>query len=143
MATPFSNIYSKFQSLITDTTHTRYTESELEELFLTYLSKSASLEFRECKKDLDDIDLVLKQFNDDLSGMEEWIIAYGMTLSWIEPQIKYNRLLRESFKGDAIKADSHGNLIDKLSNLFESTTIQLDRYKSDYTYDNFKGFDTE
>jgi len=141
MATPFSNIYEKFKGLITDTTHVKYTQLQLEDLFKSYLSRSASLEFRECRKNLDDVDLINNQFNEDLSQMEEWIIAYGMTLSWIEPQIKYNRILRESFKGDSIKEDSHANLIDKLEKLFDRTVIQLDRYKSDYTYDDFKGFD--
>lgn len=141
MATPFSNIYKKFQGLITDTTHVKYTQDQLENLFKSYLGRSASLEFRECTKDLDDVDYVNNQFNEDLSQMEEWIIAYGMTLSWIEPQIKYNRILRESYKGDSIKEDSHANLVAKLEDLFNRTVIQLDRYKSDYTYDNFQGFD--
>lgn len=142
MATSFENIYDKFQSLITDTSHMIFTQAELEVIFQRYLMKSAHLDFFKCKKDLTDIDYVTKQFNEDLDDMEQWILAYGMTKSWIEPQIKYNRILRESYQGDSIKEHSHANLIDKLTSLLESTDLQLDKYKSDYAWREFEGFES-
>lgn len=139
MATPFQDIYDKFLTQIDDIDLALIPDEDLEYLLEKYLSRAVSLDFKQCKKNLNDIDKDLKQFNEDLTLEEQWIIAIGMVLSWLEPKIKRENLLRASITDRDYKESNHANQLEKLLELEAATRNKLDRYVISYTYNNFEG----
>ena len=121
MATPFQDIYDKFLNYIEDVELAKLYDEELEYLLENYLSRAVSLDFKQCKKNLNNVDKDLKQFNEDLTSEEQWIIATGMVMSWLEPKIKREDLLRASITDRDYKESNHANQLDKLMDLEEST----------------------
>lgn len=139
MATPFQNIYDKFLSLIEDYELAIIPDDELDYLLFSYLDRAVSLDFKQCRKDLTNYNKELKQFNEDLTGEEQWIIAYGMVLSWLESKIKRERLLRDAISDRDYEESSHANQLKELLNLEESTRKKLTEYILNYTFNNFDG----
>lgn len=140
MNTPFQNIYDKFLTLIEDYTLAILSDEDLEFLLSNYLDRAISLDFKQCTKDLSDYDDVLSQFNMQLSSEEQWIIANGMVLSWIEPKIKREKLLRETISDRDYRESSHANQLKELGNLEKNTKARLKAYIISYTENNFNGF---
>ena len=140
MNTPFQNIYDKFLSLIEDYTLAILSDEDLEYLLSSYLDRAISLDFKQCVKDLSDYDEELSQFNVELSSEEQWIIANGMVLSWIEPKIKREKLLRETISDRDYRESSHANQLKELGNLEKNTRAKLKNYIISYTENNFNGF---
>lgn len=139
MATPFQNIYDKFLSLIEDYELAIIPDDELDYLLFSYLDRAVSLDFKQCRKDLTNYNKELKQFNEDLTGEEQWIIAYGMVLSWLESKIKRERLLRDAISDRDYEESSHANQLKELLNLEESTRKKLTEYILNYTFNDFDG----
>ena len=139
MATPFQDIYDKFLNLIDDYELALFKENDLKFLLQNYLSRSVSLDFKQCTKDLTDCDYNLEQFNVDLSGEEQWIIATGMVMSWLEPKIKRERLLRDAISDRDYKESSHANQLKELLNLESATRNKLQSYIISYTHNDFDG----
>lgn len=139
MATPFQNIYDKFLSLIEDYELAIIPDDELDYLLFSYLDRAVSLDFKQCRKDLTNYNKELKQFNEDLTGEEQWIIAYGMVLSWLESKIKHERLLRDAISDRDYEESSHANQLKELLNLEESTRKKLTEYILNYTFNDFDG----
>lgn len=139
MATPFQNIYDKFLNLIEDYELAIIPDDELDYLLFSYLDRAVSLDFKQCRKDLTNYNKELKQFNEDLTGEEQWIIAYGMVLSWLESKIKRERLLRDAISDRDYEESSHANQLKELLNLEESTRKKLTEYILNYTFNDFDG----
>ena len=139
MATPFQGIYDKFLSLIDDYELALFNDDELDFLLVNYLSRAVSLDFKQCTKDLTDFDKELKQFNEVLTSEEQWIIANGMVLSWLEPKIKRERLLRDAISDRDYKESSHANQLKELLNLESATRDKLKGYIISYTHNDFDG----
>lgn len=139
MATPFQNIYDKFLSLIEDYELAIIPDDELDYLLFSYLDRAVSLDFKQCRKDLTNYNKELRQFNEDLTGEEQWIIAYGMVLSWLESKIKRERLLRDAISDRDYEESSHANQLKELLNLEESTRKKLTEYILNYTFNDFDG----
>lgn len=139
MATPFQDIYDKFLNLIEDYELALFTDVELDFLLSNYLSRAVSLDFKQCTKDLTDYNKETKQFNVDLTGEEQWIIANGMVLSWLEPKIKRERLLRDAISDRDYRESSHANQLKELLNLESTTRDKLKSYIISYTHNDFDG----
>lgn len=139
MFTPFQKIYDKFLSLIDDYELALFSDEDLKYLLSNYLNRAISLDFKQCTKNLNNYDEVLEQFNEELSDEEQWIIAHGMVLSWLEPKIKRERLLRDAISDRDYKESSHANQLKELLNLESSTRDRLKEYLINYTYNNFDG----
>lgn len=140
MYTPFQDIYDKFLSLIEDYTLAILFDEDLEFLLSSYLGRAISLDFKQCTKDLSDYDSDLGRFNIELSNEEQWIVANGMVLSWIEPKIKREKLLRETISDRDYRESSHANQLKELGNLDRDTRNKLKAYIISYTENNFDGF---
>lgn len=137
--TPFQNIYDKFLSLIDDYELAIIADEDLKFLLQNYLNRAISLDFKQCKKDLTDVDLVTESFNESLSDEEQWIIAVGMSLSWVEPRIKKERLMRAAISDRDYQESSHANQLKTLIELERTMRQKLDRYLVNYTYNDFDG----
>lgn len=140
MTTPFQDVYDKFLSLIDDYELALFNDEDLDFLLINYLSRAVSLDFKQCTKDLSDYDNDLKQFNVEVTGEEQWIVANGMVLSWLEPKIKRERLLRDAISDRDYKESSHANQLKELMNLESATRSKLHSYIVSYTHNDFDGF---
>lgn len=140
MTTPFKSIYDKFLSLIEDNDLALFDDEDLSRILAGYLSRAISLDFKQCVKDLSDYDEGSEKFNIVLTGEEQWIIATGMTISWLEPKIKRERLLRDAISDRDYRESSHANQLKELLNLEKSTRGKLHEYIISYTHNDFDGF---
>jgi hypothetical protein len=141
MATPFSDIYIKTNILFEDAgLLSKLTDTEYEELLELFLSKSKSIYFKSCEKDLTDIDNILKQFNETLSEQEQWVLATGIRLVWLERKLYNEENLRNKLSNRDYQTFSPANLIDKLILLRDKTEKDLQKLIVDYSFDSFVGF---
>ena len=136
MSTPFSTLYDKFTVLVTDSGLSALTESDLEDILGTYLSKSAYLDFKACQTDLETLTSGSDGFEADLSEEEQWIIAYGMIITWLEAQIQKDIKLKTSISDRDFKLLSNANqLKENRELLIYYRSIQkgaIDSYDDDY-----------
>lgn len=127
MATTFASIYDKFEPMITDATLLLGNGSLDEDILFSCLGLvinisliGVPLSFR---AKLDTIDIVAKEFTDDLTTQEEYIIASAMRTHWIEPFINDTDYLMTATGGTKdFSEGSHANLLDKM-------TVIKDRYE--------------
>lgn len=141
MPTLFSSIYTKANILFEDTKLLAdLTDDEYSELLGLFLSKAKSIYFKSCLKDLNDVDIILKQFNSTLSEEEEWILATGIRLVWLERQLYKEEKLRDRIGTKDYNIHSPSNLIGKLTELINMTKTDLRSLVVDYTFNSFKGF---
>lgn len=141
MPTPFEDIYIKFNVMVEDSNLlSTLTDEELDELLELFLNKSRSVYFKNCKKDLTDIDDELKQFNEDLSNEEIWILVTGMRLIWLERQIFKEEKLRDKLGTRDYSIHSPANLLSKLINLRSVVENDLRNLINSYSFNEFEGF---
>ena len=62
-----------------------------------------------------------------------------MVLSWLEPKIKRERLLRDAISDRDYKESSHANQLKELLNLEYATRDKLQGYIISYTHNDFDG----
>lgn len=114
--TPFSAIYDKFFSYITDDMYMEITREETEAALQEYLEAAIQL-FEFPRQDLTDYDAELGQFNILLTEEEQNILAYYMLQPWFDQQLASCDLVRMKVTGSDFKMTSQANHIDKLQTL--------------------------
>ncbi len=140
MPTLFSEIYTKANILFDDAPLlASLDDDEYDELLELFLSKS-KIYFKSCKKDLTDIDDTLKQFNEDLDDEEQWVLALGIRLVWLERKLYKEENLRNKMGNRDYQTFSPANLIDKLILLRDKTEKDLKQRVVDYSFNKFEGF---
>lgn len=136
MSTPFSDLYAKFTVLVTDSSLSALTESDLEDVLETYLSKSSYLDFKACQTDLETLTSGSDGFDADLTKEEQWIIVYGMVITWLEAQIQRDIKLKTAISDRDFKLTSNANqLKENKELLIYYRQIQknlIDSYVADY-----------
>lgn len=140
MATLFTEIYPKIISILSDTDYSKLIESEVVNILNQFISKSVSLEFKYCKKDLSD--RTDTQFNPTLDDEEQWIIAYGSVLGWLDQHIYKTRIIGVNVSTNNSKEGSHANQLKELRLLKKDTKQEMKQYVINYTFNDFKGFDS-
>lgn len=142
MPTLYSSIFTKTNSLFIDAELLSVlTDQEYTGLLEIFLSKAKSIYFKSCKVDLSDVDNVLEQFNTTLSDEEEWILAIGIRLVWLERQLYREEKLRDRITTKDYNAShSTANLIDKLILLKTDAEKSLKEKINSYTFNDFSGF---
>lgn len=135
--TPFADIYDKFLTQIRSTSFAQLIQADFEEEAYNYLSKSAYLDFKRCKQDLSDVDLVKKQFNVTLTQEEQWILAYGMVLTWISKTVRDENKLKEKLGTKDYTMYSPANMLKELKDLEKLTAYNFRRLIVSYTYNSF------
>jgi len=135
LATTYSNIYDKFVTMFTDKNIAQLTQPTQDILFDGWRNHSESIHLKDIRKDLTDRDDILRQFNADLTDEEQWLLAYGMTLAWINWNIRDDEELKASIGDRDFNITSKANMLKALLSLKESTIydMQLARQR----YDNY------
>lgn len=141
MATEYTNIYEKFTSAFTDPTLASLLPATLDSLFEKWISEASSIHFKESRTDLSDRDETLKQFNNTLSEEEQWVVAYGMILSWINSNVNDETKLKNLIGDRDYKTYSPANLLKALNELRNDIEWKLKQARERYDYDdwNFEG----
>ncbi len=141
MSTPYSDIFTKANILFQDANLlANLTDDEYTELLELFLSKAKSIYFKKCKKDLTDVDDILKEFNETLDDQEQWIIAECIKYIWYERQLFKEEKIRDKMGTKDYDRKSPGNLLDKLTILKKEAKKDLDAILVSYSFDDFEGF---
>lgn len=140
MPTPFSDVYEKFSVIFQDKILASLTQPTLEQIFELYLSSAKSVYFKESRVDLSDVDTVTKEFNLELSGEEQWILAYGMRAVWVDYQVAHEDKLKNQLSDRDYQTYSPANLLDKLNDVKRDAIDQLSNMVVSYDYDVY-GFE--
>ena len=140
MATPFSVLYERCLSKITDPTLIQLPEEDLEYMLHGWLM-SAVAKHRMCTHDLADRDEDAKQFNADLTELEKEILSIMMVREWISQQLHSVTLTLQAFSGKETKYYSQAQHIAELSALDEKLRLEAQQLSRDYTYTENSYFD--
>lgn len=133
MATLFTDIFSKFTKITIDTEISKLTNDEIEEILIDYLEYSLCIEFKECVKNLEDVDMILKQFNDTLSKEEQYIIVHGMVLRYFDSKLNYEELVMDAISDRDYKKSSKSNQLPSLLKLKASSEEKMHNLIMSYT----------
>lgn len=141
MATPFTDIFTKANALFEDAKLLKsLTDEEYTELLTLFLSKATSVYFKSCLKDLTDISEDGDEFNETLDDEEQWIIAEGIKLIWLEKQLYKEEKLRNRIGNKDYQTYSPANLIDKLTVLINDAKQNLNSLIRSYELNDFEGY---
>jgi len=133
MATEFKKVYDKFLFQVRDLEFDLFDDAELEQILYNYL-ENATVEFKQCRNDLNDFDSELGQFNKDLTVEEIYIISLGMVLHWLRPKINREELLKQSIGDRDYKLASNWQTLGKLMDRELMIQSNLRNYISKYQY---------
>ena len=134
--TLFSDVYDKFVTMFTDVKLANLTQPTLEELFDYWRSHSDSIHVKEIRKDLQDINISLKQYNETLTSEEQWLVAYGMRLNWLDWKILDGNALKASIGDRDYSVGSKANMLRALKET--KVEVQSDLYLARQRYDNYE-----
>lgn len=142
MATSFNMIYKKFLTMIDDYELGLITEAELQEVLFGYLDIARSIHFEQCSKDLEAIteSKGVGEFQADLTGQEQTILAMGMKKVWISGKLNNADLMTVAIGDRDYKAVQGTQYLKELSKLDKDIEEEIRKYAVQYTY---KGFSTE
>lgn len=136
MATPYSEIFSVFSSLVTDYNFVDLDEEELTTLLIVFLKNSCT-KFTKCKQDLNRVEATDSEegyFEADLTDMEILILANYMIDEWLSPKVNTSDLLKQILGSKDFTLWSQANQIKELRALREDTKDEINKLIIDYTY---------
>ena len=116
--TPFSAIYKKFFTYVTDDMFMEITREETEAALLEYLMAAIQW-FEFPRQNLNDYDEDLEQFNILLTAEEINVLAVYMMQPWFDQQLASCELVRMKFTVADFKTTSQANHMSKLKELKE------------------------
>jgi hypothetical protein len=137
MATPFSNIYTRFLRKITDykLADLIINDSTTAENRLYGWLESSIPKFSKCINDLSDRDAANKVFNTDLSDLESEILSNLMVAEWLEPEVKNIMDMQNVLFNDDWKTYSTANLLKEKKELLQDAIERSDKLIVDYTFE--------
>ena len=138
--TSYETLYERALSKITDPTLAMLPDEDLENMLYGWLM-SAVAKMRKCSSDLTDRDEEAKQFNADLTDVEQEILAILITREWLAPQLTSVLTTSQVFSGKETNFFAQANHLNTLQALDEKLKIEAQQLSRDYTYANNEYFD--
>ena len=145
MTLQYENIFSIFLSKITDYSFLEYDEGFVNSQMASWLRSSSSLPRLRAKfstlslnDDEFNVEFLLKNPVDDQSDIDfvSEILARGMVISWLEPQVKNVLLTKQMLGGKEEKFYAQANQLSQLEHLLSSAKTELNNILRDYGYLN-------
>lgn len=145
MTLQYEDIFSVFLSKITDYSFLEYSDSYIQDEMVSWLRNSSSSPRVRAKfeklnfADEDTIlDFELKVSVDKYSDIEfvKDVLARGMVIAWLEPQVKNVLLTKQMFGGKEEKYYSQALQLKEMQALLDNTKIELSKLLRDYGYLN-------
>ena len=134
MGTPVETIIDKFLKSIDDEILAVMEPTLIEDLLLTYLEEACA-DFEECKKELR---LMGGYFTEDLTSMEQLIIAKAMIPHWLSPKIFREDNLKILISDSDYNQKSPANLLGQLKDLKKQAEYEVKVRKIKYSYSGMK-----
>lgn len=131
--TSYETIYNRALSKIEDPTLAMLDDEDLEATLHGWLTSAIS-KHRKCTHDLSDRDDELRQFNSDLTDIEQEILAILVTREWVGQQLKSVTNTLQVFSGKETKYYSQAQHLSELRALDESLKLEAQQLSRDYTY---------
>lgn len=131
--TSYETIYNRALSKIEDPVLIQLPEEDFESMLHGWLT-SAIAKHRKCTHDLSDRDDELRQFNVDLTDIEQEILAILMVREWLAPQLNSVTLTSQVFGGKEEKFYAQANHLSELRELDERLRLEAQQLSRDYTY---------
>lgn len=133
--TPYTVIYDRFLSKVTDFDLVQLTETEVYDIAATYLP-AAVAEFQDCKQDLTDVDKVKEEFNNELTDLEIEILANFMAIEYLlSKYVRTQALLKYTLFSKDFDTYSPSNLLDRASSMVDALESRNRRTIAMYSYD--------
>lgn len=133
MATPFQEIYTTFLSQITDYELAVMEETSLDENMEKWMMNSIGY-FSNCRHNLLDYDLTIKQFNDDLTVTEIYLLSKFMVFVYLDTHLIKEDLMKQSLNSKDYRMYSPANQIKAIQGLKESVNAEANTLLSRYSY---------
>ena len=131
--TQYSTLYERCLNKLEDPTLAMLPEEDLENMLHGYLM-SAIAKHRKCEHDLSDRDEELKQFNFDLSDLEQEIVVILMVREWISVQLHSVVNTLQVFGGKEEKFYAQSSHIKELREMDDRLRLEAQQLSRDYTY---------
>lgn len=133
MGTPFSDIYNLFLSQIKDYELAEMEETVLDENLQLWLMGAIPF-FHSCKKNLSLFDKALGEFNEDLTGTEQFILAKYMIYSYIKTYLLREENLAQALNSKDYRVYSPANQLKALQSLCEFIKQEGSTLQSQYSW---------
>ena len=131
--TLYSTLYEKCLSRLEDPALVMLPEEDLENMLHEWLL-SAVAKMRKCVSDLSDRDDKLKQFNVDLTDVEQEILSILMVRAWVSQQLHSVTNVLQVFSGKEAKYYSQAQHLAELRALDEDLKLEAQKLSRDFTY---------
>ena len=138
--TQYSTLYNRTLAQITDPLLAQLPEEDLENMLYNWMLNAMS-EPLVGKYDFADRDDELKQFNFDISDLDQRILCIHMVRGWLAPQISSVTLIQQVFGGKEEKFYAQANQLAELRALDEELQRQADLLFCRGTYFDNEYFD--
>ena len=138
--TQYSTLYNRTLAQITDPLLAQLPEEDLENMLYNWMLNAMS-EPLVGKYDFADRDDELKQFNFDISDLDQRILCIHMVRGWLAPQISSVTLTQQVFGGKEEKFYAQANQLAELRALDEELQRQADLLFCRGTYFDNEYFD--
>lgn len=96
---------------------------------------------RDFEEDIDVLIIRDGYVESELSLDEVYILSLCMILSWINPKILREENLKQTTTDRDFKQLSNANMLNRLMGLLKMARTDLQRYRQNYSYKDFKGYD--
>jgi hypothetical protein len=133
MATPYTDIYTVFQSQISDVEFNSL--SVVDAIQKQYLINSIT-NFRRCSQDLNNRNDTSSTFNITLTEDEKQILGNLMVLEYLSSQIVNLQNIKQVMTSKDFGMSSQANHLDKLLLLEEKRQKKVSKMIVDYTYNS-------
>lgn len=133
MPTPYSDIFDKFLSKVSDYSFLNLELTELEDILTKYL-KSAIVKFKQCNQNLSDKDDVNKTFNIDLTEEEQEILATLLIVEWLNPFINSTEVMKQFLSSKDYTYYSQANHLKELRILRDDSKSESQQLMISYSY---------
>lgn len=138
MSTPYEVLYANLLPKFKSYEIPIMTEEEVKEYLHDFLIPAIS-RFHVCRKDLNDRDDVLEQFNSELSCTEIEILSNYLLLEYIDSTyIRVPTLLKVNLSSTDFNAFSPANFLDKLMEMHKTYLSENETLLSRYAWMNAK-----
>lgn len=136
MGTKYEEIYERYRARVKNYDFLDYDAITREE-YQRDLLKLAIEDFEEiCRQDLNDREDDILRFNVSLTNREKNILSLGMVLHFVEPYVYNTDALQNAMNTKDFSLYSPANLLEKMTELMESTEHRLKGEINLYSFRN-------
>jgi len=133
MNTPFEEVYTLFLAQLDDNELYLLPDEELEENLEGWLMLAIP-SFHACRKNIEDVDTIFKEFKVELDLTEKVILAKYMVIEYLRPKILYQQAVSDELISKDYKIWSPANMLRVTQNMQTSIDSSTNSLQSQYSW---------